>query len=196
MGLEVIGHERTNGRVHAVAICFCGKKFKTRPWYLDSGHTKSCGCLRGRGHSGFKKTHGKTESREYAIWSNAKDRCYRKKNPHYKNYGGRGISMCDEWVGSFESFLNDMGPCPDGFSLERKDNDLGYSKDNCRWANWKDQCNNRRSNVIVNIFGEEMNVGQAAAKFGLRYSTVWARLKRGLSGEDLVRQPPNLGESQ
>lgn len=174
---------RKNSRPFAECLCFCGKEFSTRLHYITSGHTKSCGCLLGRNGS---KTHGMTYSREYSIWSNMKDRCLNPRNKHYKNYGGRGIAICERWKNSFENFYSDMGNKPPGMSLERKDNELGYSPDNCIWANWKDQCNNRRSNVLINIEGQEYNIQQLADKTGIAYSCLWSRYKKGKRGDQLI----------
>lgn len=98
---------------------------------------------------GNRPTHGMTGSPEYKAWSAAKHRCHNPNNPMFEYYGGRGIAMCDEWRESFVAFYSDMGPRPDGHTLERCDNNKGYSPDNCRWATWKEQHRNRRGNVGI-----------------------------------------------
>lgn len=190
MSLNIVERFKRNGVNMSTAVCACGKTFTTRSSYLRSGHTKSCGCARKNGASLFKPTHGLTETREYRIWSNAKDRCYRKSNPHYNNYGGRGITMSPEWKNNFCEFYLDMGPCLDDMTLERINNNGPYSKENCRWASWKDQCNNRRSNVLVEIDGKTMNIRSVADMANLSYSTVWARFRRGVRGSKLL-EPKN-----
>ena len=129
--------------------CSCGSVVKVRSSSLKSGHTKSCGCLRSE-ESGIRNfIHGmssKTElSAEYSAWNNMKNRCYRKSDKRYMDYGGRGISVCRSWVNSFSNFLKDVGPRPTGkHSLDRIDNNAGYSKSNCRWATKSEQSKNSR----------------------------------------------------
>ena len=96
-------------------------------------------------------THGMTNTRVFNVWVCMKQRCSNTRHKSYKDYGGRGIAVCERWL-KFESFLADMGEPPRGFWLERDDNDKGYSKDNCRWASPKEQGNNKRSNkkIIIN----------------------------------------------
>jgi hypothetical protein len=119
--------------------CSCGGKKVVQGRYLEKGTTSSCGCL----YVGAKVTHGKTKTPEYYIWDNMLRRCKNPKNPTYKNYGGRGISVCKLWH-KFENFFKDMGKCPPGLTLERRNNNLGYCPDNCIWATWATQNNNQR----------------------------------------------------
>lgn len=114
-----------------------------------------------------------------------KDRCYNPHSGAYKNYGGRGIKVCDRWtapVVGFENFYSDMGPRPAGCSIDRVDNNKGYSPGNCRWAKRKEQNNNRRSCVMVDIGGEEKTLAQWSEEYGLNYWTVHARYRRGWRG--------------
>ena len=135
-------------KVKWLCKCSCGNETLVVADQLKSGHTKSCGCLQKEKVkiTGLKnKKHGYNGSKELNALSNAIGRCYNKNDSSYEEYGGRGITVCKEWRENTVSFLNDMGTAPSGnFSLDRIDNNLGYSKDNCRWASWRQQNHNKR----------------------------------------------------
>lgn len=120
--------------------CSCGKFVVIASNHLRSGATKSCGCFR----EAIKTTHGRYKTPEYNVWANMVARCSNPTHPSYHNYGGRGIGVCSTWL-KFESFYTDMGDRPsNSHSLERVKNDIGYSKDNCRWATTQEQALNKR----------------------------------------------------
>lgn len=121
------------------------------------------------------KTHGKSKSKIWSIHRSMMDRCYLPTSEAYKRYGGRGISVASEWH-NFENFYCDMGDKPEGMSLERIDNNGNYCKDNVVWATAKQQCNNRRSNVILEHNGKKQTMQQWCDELGLKIGTVWARL--------------------
>jgi hypothetical protein len=104
----------------------------------------------------IKHGHTKTtwQSKTYTAWKHMKHRCYNKNNPYYKDYGGRGITVCDRWIveNGFINFLEDMGESPPGLSIDRIDNNLGYSKENCKWSTNKEQTRNKRNNRLI-VFG-------------------------------------------
>ena len=127
---------------HVFARCDCGVEK-----YFDSinvlrGKTKSCGCLR----SDTSTTHGHSKTKDYKIYHGMISRCYNQNNVSYENYGGRGVIVCDRWLGSdgFKNFMNDMGACPDGMSIDRVDVNGVYEPVNCRWATGSVQSFNRR----------------------------------------------------
>jgi hypothetical protein len=113
-------------------------------------------------------------------------RCYNPKHPSYRHYGGRGISVCPEWVNDYDQFFADMGECPESLSLERIDNDLGYSPSNCRWATMTDQLNNQRRSHRIEYNGVQRTVSQWARLLGIRMDTLMRRLER-MSPERALR---------
>ena len=119
--------------------CDCGKEFKAQSQNIRSSHTQSCGCL----FIDRITKHGMHESREYKTWEMMIQRTTNKNSDHWKWYGARGITVCEEWR-KFVNFYADMGTRPDGKSLDRMDNNGNYCKANCRWATQKEQMNNTR----------------------------------------------------
>lgn len=125
-----------------------------------------------------RKTHGLSHVPEYHVWRQAKIRCTDPSNKSYKNYGGRGIWMCNDWLNSFARFYRDMGPRPEGMSLERIDNNGPYSPRNCRWATGIEQCANTRINKFLTLDGRSQTYAQWARELGLSYQTLHSRIKR------------------
>ena len=163
--LKVIARIENNhrGSIQWLCKCNCGAETITRSNDLRSGNTTSCGCFRrermsaggkitGRINGKLSATHGHTIgglTRVYSCWKSMTARCRCPSTSSYKNYGGRGINVCDRWRHNFENFLADMGEPPDGTSIDRIENDGNYEPDNCRWATAKQQANNRR---MVSVF--------------------------------------------
>jgi hypothetical protein len=116
------------------------------------------------------------ETPGHRRWSGMKGRCYNKNSHIWKYYGGRGITVCERWLGKdgFEHFMDDMGEPPVGMTLDRVNNMAGYSKENCRWATWKDQASNRRAAPVKT---DPKSLRQMAIKAGLPYSAVYQRYK-------------------
>jgi hypothetical protein len=170
--------------------CDCGNRIVTFAHYMTTGDTSSCGCLR-RDVTGNKaRSHGLSNTVEYRIWFGIIDRCRRVTNKSYTRYGGRGITVCQEWQDSFEQFLTDIGNRPSPkHSVERIDNALGYFPDNCRWATNKEQANNTRRNHIIEYNGEKLNLAQWSEKTGMSYYLLRSRASRGWSPEKIFTRP-------
>lgn len=143
--LTVVGRAENIGKQTAwLCLCDCGGSVSVRYRSLAKAETKSCGCLRSEKMKAAKQRHGHYNSRTYHSYHSMKARCLNKNHRQFKDYGGRGIGISDRWLDSFENFLADMGERPVGRTLDRINNDLGYSKSNCRWATREEQNNNKR----------------------------------------------------
>ena len=124
--------------------CECGNQKTVILNNLRIFHTISCGCVRNEKVTNRSTIHGKSNTVEYLTWKRMRQRCYNPNTPRFKDWGGRGIKVCDRWLNSFENFLQDMGERPKGTSLDRINNDGNYEPNNCRWATSKEQRNNQR----------------------------------------------------
>lgn len=136
----------SDGRGMWLCVCMCGAEKTVLGKNLRRGGTKSCGCLRSVLAIRKNTTHGHCvngPSPTYEVWASMWYRCTNPKHKHYKYYGGRGIKVCEEWM-RFENFLADMGERPEGLTLDRRDPNGDYEKDNCRWVEWTVQVENRR----------------------------------------------------
>jgi hypothetical protein len=161
-------------------ICDCGNTTKVSIGALGSGNTRSCGCLQRESRSLSNTKHGHARrgalSKAYTVYRNMKQRCYDLNHHKYRDYGGRGIKVCDRWLESFENFYDDMGDCPKGMSLDRKDNDGAYSKKNCRWATNEEQANNTRGNKLITYGGQTMTLANWARSLSIARMTLYCRL--------------------
>lgn len=180
------------GRSVWICMCDCGSTTKTRANDLTSGRSTSCGCERKKALLESNTKHGQSGKRPYTCYKNMIRRCHNPNDPHYPNHGGRGIIVCDRWREGFANFWEDM---KDGYSddltIERKDNDGSYCKENCIWADAVTQQNNKRNNNLIKAFGESLTSRQWSRKTGISHETIRARLRLGWRPEDAVAWPAN-----
>lgn len=174
--------------------CICGSEKEIVKRSVDSGLTRSCGCLYREvsiataPRRNFKHGDGGVRrgvAAEYCIWRSMLKRCHLSTDPHYYNYGGRGITVCERWRTSYELFLADMGRKPTPrHTLDRwPNNDGNYEKANCRWATRTEQARNRRGNVLLTFDGKTQCVAAWAEEFGMERKKFEMRIRKGLNIE-------------
>ena len=183
--------------------CDCGNEKVFLMGALRTGNTKSCGCNKGNFCSQKALGHGHSTIRNgksltYESWTAMRSRCNNPKQASYKNYGGRGIKICDEWNNSFEAFLKDMGERPSSqYSLERIDNNGNYCPGNCKWASLVEQANNKSTNRIISFGGKTMTFAQWSRFLGIDERTLRARINRyGWSIEKAFTTPIRRSNSK
>lgn len=180
--------ERKNAEKVYRCKCDCGNYTNVRSGSLKQGLTRSCGCLGREQVISCNTTHGKRYTRIYGIWKTMKTRCNNKNSPKYKNYGSRGIVVCDEWRNDFEAFYNWAmnNGYRDDLSIDRIDNDGNYSPDNCKWSTPKQQVRNRRNTVCLTYNRETKSLAEWCEILNLNYHTVYDRHKHGWSTKDIL----------
>jgi hypothetical protein len=169
------------GRVAYLCKCDCGNEFVTTALNLKSGDTKSCGCIRAKMLSSRNERHGKSKTRLYRIWLGIKKRCTNKNESCYKNYGGRGIKICDEWVNNypaFETWANANG-YNENLTIDRIDVNGNYCPNNCRWITKQEQGYNKRNSRFIEYNNKKRTVAEWAKELGINYDTIHLRLQRG-----------------
>lgn len=177
-----------------VCRCDCGKVKTIRASELINNKTLSCGCLGKEHRAKSIMRHGGSRTKIYHIYLGMIDRCYDSTNSiSYKNYGGRGISVCDEWRGE-NGFLNFKAWAlkngyDESLSLDRIDVNGNYEPSNCRFITMKQQQNNKRDNVYITLDGETHTIAEWAEMAGLKYSTLKERLNRGWDTEKAIKTP-------
>lgn len=157
--------------------CDCGKEILVTGGNLQNGHTQSCGCFNKQRVSETQSKHRMCEDSAYSVWSGMLHRCTNTKSTNFKHYGGRGITVCDRWL-EFENFYADMGDKPEGMSIDRKDNNKGYSPDNCKWSTHTEQCKNRRSTRVIEFDGKAKCLSDWARDIGIHRVTLSERLNK------------------
>lgn len=173
-------------------LCDCGKEVEIQANNLRSGHTKSCGCFQEDTRGTQSLTHGATYKRVYYIWSTMKQRCQNPNHDKFEYYGGGGIKVCERWQ-TFKNFLDDMGEPPEGYQIDRKDNDGGYSPDNCEWVTRSTNLRKTSRTVIVTFNGRELPLIQLAEEQDIPYHALRRRiLQWEMSPEKAVTSAKNI----
>jgi hypothetical protein len=171
-------------------LCDCGNTKVIRTGNLKSGTSKSCGCLQKELLSEKKATHKMSHSGTYRSWKSMKARCNNPNSPKYKSYGGRGITVCDRWINSFEDFLEDMGERPSRkYSIERKNNNGNYEPENCIWLLKGKQQRNMRTTVFITYNNRTQCRADWAEELGIKHSTLAGRLRRGWNVDKAFNTP-------
>lgn len=162
---------------YAECICDCGNKVTPRVTSLFDGNTISCGCVQSEiGFNSFK--HGQCSTPLYYVFTCMKNRCYRKELPDYKNYGARGITICNEWTHDFMLFYNwaMANGYKKGLTIDRIDNNKGYFPENCQFVSRQIQCNNKRTNHLIEYNNEKLSMMDFCRKYNLSYSLFQRRI--------------------
>lgn len=164
------------GQPRWVCRCDCGNVATVQGCSLKSGKSRNCGCVRKEKFNNAK--HKQSYTRLYHIWTAMKERCFNENNNAYKHYGGRGITVCDEWLNDFQAFYNwaMANGYKDDLTIDRIDSNGNYEPSNCRWVTQKEQCNNTRRNVVIEFNGKEQTLQQWADEMNISCKTLWGRL--------------------
>ena len=184
-------------------LCDCGNTKEVVTKHLKNNHVKSCGCLVSKTAINRVTKHGQAASKtkntkatpEFSAWQNMKARCYNKKNKFYSGWGGRGITVCERWLNSFENFFADMGKKPSPLhSLDRyPNNDTGnYEPTNCRWGTDEQQTRNTRRNVFYEYKGEKLIIGDWAKRIGRKRGFIQYHLNQGKTFSFIIENHTNI----
>lgn len=185
------------GKTQWLCRCVCGKKVVVAASDLvrKKSPTKSCGCMARQLISESRTTHGMSSHPAWGVWHSMKQRCSDPNHPAYHNYGGRGITVCQEWEKSFENFWEDMGASyRPGLEIDRIDNDKGYYAENCRWTTRKVNSRNKRTNRVIETPYGKMTVATLAELMGIGETTLLYRLDHGWPTEYLCIPPDTKNE--
>lgn len=177
-----------NGFALWECICDCGSVRSIVSQSLRNKTSLSCGCWEKEYKKALYTTHGLKKHPLYGVWLGMKNRCYNKNKPFpYKDYGGRGIKVCDEWVNNFKQFYDDMiDGYEKGLTLERKDVNGNYEKSNCCWITRSEQAKNRRCSIWIETLQGRLTINEAAKIAGISWPAMYTRVKNGWPKENLL----------
>lgn len=187
-------------RKYWLCKCECGNTKEVRTDSLTSGNVRSCGCIKkeqDRENLVKNHRHKMSGKRLYSIWQKMKDRCYNPNVRSYKDYGARGIKICDEWIvpDNFFQWALSNGYRED-LTIDRIEVNGNYGPSNCKWSTAKEQARNRRSNIEVEYQGKKMTLIEAAEKSNISYKVLNARYRRGARGEGLFLPVQEFGDER
>ena len=183
--------ETVNARTYWVCLCDCGTEKPIYASSLRSGVVQSCGCLHKEAISKINYKHGFSQTALYKVYTSMVQRCENKKHPSYKDYGARGISICDEWRQDRMTFINwaMSNGYAEGKSIDRIENDKGYYPSNCRWTDDKTQANNKRSNRLITIGETTKTLSEWLEVSGVPRRTFYERVEAGWSEAEAITKP-------
>ena len=160
--------------------CDCGKTIIVLASNLTNNRTRSCGCLKMEKLLQRSTIHNQRHTKIYEVWKTLKQRCFNPTNISYKNYGGRGITICEDWKNNFSSFYewSMKNGYKEGLSIDRIDNNGNYCPENCRWTDRLTQANNTRTNHFITFRNQTKTIAEWARHFNLPYSNILAKLQK------------------
>lgn len=181
--------EKRNGRIYWKCKCDCGTVREVKQQSLTSGRSTSCGCYHREEAKSIgerSRKHGDFGTHLYGVWAGMKRRCFNPHTKFYSDYGGRGITVCDEWLEyiPFKEWALSSG-YKQGLTLERKDVNGNYCPENCCWITMSEQCNNKRNTIHIEYNGKSYTIKEIAKITGLKRRTIAGRIERGWSPEEI-----------
>lgn len=186
------GAQTPGGQTTWTCVCECGAEKDVTAILLRDGRSRSCGCLKSELTVARSTRHGHSNSVRvtptYHSWAGMIQRCTNPQSSRWKDYGGRGITVCERWM-TFADFLADMGVKPPRTSIERTRNDVGYEPGNCTWATSKTQSRNKRNNVLIEADGIKLSKAEWAERLGISPATINDRLRAGWDEAEAVTTP-------
>lgn len=190
--LEDVGTSK-NGQSQWRCVCDCWNEIVVKGWNLRSGRVKSCGCKTLDFILKSSTTHGMAKTPLWIVWRGMRDRCYNENCASYKNYGGRGIKVCDRWQ-DFQNFYDDMSPTyKPGLTIEREDVNGDYDPWNCSWIERKHQSRNRTNTIWVETEFGKMTITEAAQKAGVSWFCMYNRYLKNCSKETILLPAHKVG---